>query len=74
MSEGTYSTLGTQLVEARVGRPIADYLREAYVVRQLPQADIAVALGVNTSTVSRWMRQLGIEARVIGHKKRRAVA
>jgi uncharacterized protein YjcR len=71
MSDATDATLGMQLVETRIGRPIADYLRDAYLIRELPQAEIADELGVDVSTVSRWMARHGIQARVIGHRKRR---
>jgi hypothetical protein len=71
MTDATDATLGMQLIEIRIGRPIADYLRDAYLVRELPQVDIAAELGVDVSTVSRWMARHGIQARVIGHRKRR---
>ena len=50
---------------------MADYLHEAYVVQERPQADIAADLGVNVSTVSRWMAHYRIPTRVVGHRKRR---
>lgn len=71
MTEANTSTLGIQLAEARLGRPIGEYLREAYVVAERPQADIAADLGVDPATVSRWMKRCGIQTRVIGHRKRR---
>jgi hypothetical protein len=63
-----------QIVESRLGRPVADYLRDAYLVRELPQTEIAAELGVDAATVSRWMARLGIATRVIGHRKRRRAA
>jgi hypothetical protein len=63
-----------QQVEARLGRDLGDYLRDAYGVRELAQVDIAAEIGVDAATVSRWMRRFGIEARVIGHRKTRRAA
>lgn len=54
------------LVEARLGRPVEDVIREIYD-RGGMQKDVADALGVEGSTVSRWMRELGIEARPRGN-------
>ena len=70
MNAANPPSLGMQLVEARVGLPIDVYLRDAYVVRELGQADIAAEIGVNPATVSRWLRAFGIQTRVIGHRKR----
>jgi CRP-like cAMP-binding protein len=74
MTDATDATLGMQLVETRLGRPVAEVVRDAYLVRELPQADIAAELGVDAATVSRWMARFGIQARVIGHRKRRRTA
>ena len=68
-------TQGMQQVEARLGRSLDEYLRDAYQTRELAQVDIVSELGwlgvtVNASTVSRWMARCGIETRVIGHRKR----
>lgn len=53
-------------VEQRIGRPLEEYLAEAYQTRT--QLQIAEALTVDVSTVNRWMRQLDIEARFPGQK------
>jgi transposase len=51
-----------QIVEARLGRPVADALREMYHERGLSQQDIATELDVARSTVIDWMRRYGIES------------
>lgn len=71
MQDVTNPTRGMQVVEERVGRPIAEYLRDAYVVQELNQWEIAQAVGVDEATISRWLRVAGIPTRVIGHRKRR---
>jgi hypothetical protein len=75
MSDAPTPTNGMRQVEARLGRPVPEYLRDAYQTRELAQVDIVSELGwlgvtVNASTVSRWMARCGIETRVIGHRKR----
>lgn len=74
MNGDTPATLGMQLVETRLGRSVREYLHDAYIVQELPQGEIAEALGVDAATVSRWMRKFGIPARVVGHRKRRPAA
>lgn len=54
------------LVEARLGRPIEDVIREIYDGGGF-QRDVATALGVDGSTVSRWMDILKIDARPKGN-------
>ena len=53
-------------VQARIGRPLDEYIREQYEVRT--QAEIAAALGVTIGTISKWMARLGIEARFPGQR------
>ncbi len=55
-----------QLVEARLGRPVEDVIREVYDAGGM-QKDVANALGIEVSTVSRWMAYLGIDARPKGN-------
>lgn len=74
MNDSNPATLGMRLVETRLGRPVSEYLHDAYVVQERPQADIADELGVDAATVSRWMRKFGIETRVVGHRKRSRTA
>lgn len=53
-------------VEKRIGRDLEEYLAEAYQTKT--QAQIGAALGLDASTVNRWMRDLDIEARFPGQK------
>lgn len=53
-------------VERRIGRPLEEYLAEAY--QSKTQEQIGSELGVDRSTVNRWMRDLDIEARFPGQK------
>lgn len=48
-------------VERRIGRALEDFLAEAYQAKT--QTQIAEELGVSNASVSRWMDELGIEAR-----------
>jgi DNA-binding transcriptional MocR family regulator len=59
-------------VEARIGRPLEEFLAERY--RQRTQEQLADELGVDRSTVNRWMRDLDIEARFPGQRPPEAVA
>jgi len=51
-------------VEERIGRPLEEYLAEAYQAKT--QAQIGEDLGLDRSTITRWMRELGIEPRFSG--------
>jgi len=62
-----------QLVEARLGRPVEDVISEVYG-RGGMQRDVAEVLGVEVSTVSRWMKELGIVARPTGAGSKAALA
>jgi len=53
-------------VEARLGRPLEDFLAERYQTMTQPQ--IAEELGVSGASVSRWMRELDIDARFPGQR------
>lgn len=68
------STPGMRHVTARIGRPVHEYLVEAYEGRELPQVEIAEELGVDPATISRWLRRIGVTTRVVGHRKRRRAA
>jgi transcriptional regulator with GAF, ATPase, and Fis domain len=63
-----------RVVETRLGRPVREYLVDAYVGRELAQAEIARELGVDAATVSRWMARYGIPTRVIGPRRRKESA
>lgn len=66
-------TTAMLLVEARLGRPVEEVIREVYDAGGM-QKDVAEALGIEGSTVSRWMKDLGIEARPRGNGSAAAVA
>ncbi len=51
-----------QRLEARLGRDLGAYFTEQ-VAAGRSQAEIAAALDVDYSTVSRWMRQYGVATR-----------
>lgn len=51
-------------IEQRLGIDIEAYLREHYVGNGLTQEQIATSLGVDASTVTRWMAFFGIETRL----------
>lgn len=53
-------------VEARIGRPLEEFLAERYKVAT--QTQIAEELGVSNASVSRWMSELAIEARFPGQR------
>lgn len=53
-------------VEARIGRSLEDYFTEKY--QTLTQPQIASELGLSDATISRWMRELDIEARLPGQR------
>lgn len=78
MNDAPSLTPGMLQVERRIGRPIRDYLADAYEQRGLTQAAIVAELdsvygvALDTATVSRWMGRMGIEARIVGHRKGRA--
>lgn len=65
-----HTTRGMAQVAVRIGQPVPEYLRAAYLDRRLSMAAIAAELGVDKGTVSRWMAALGIEARYVGYAGR----
>lgn len=50
----------------RLGRPLEDVITQLYVDHGLMQREVASQLGIDTGTLSRWMRELGIVARPKG--------
>ena len=53
-------------VEGRLGRPLEKFFEDRYQVAT--QEQIAEELGVSAATVSRWMRELGVETRFQGQR------
>lgn len=60
---------GMQLVEHRLGRPLDEVLTELYIDQGMTVKQVAAEIGVSTASVSRWMSELGIQARYIGTRK-----
>lgn len=56
-------TKDQQLIQARLGRPLDEFIREEYVTKARDLAEVSGDLGIGISTLSRWMTQLGIPAR-----------
>jgi DNA-binding MarR family transcriptional regulator len=55
-------------LERELKRPIEDVLTELYVQRGLTQEQVGAELGLDGSTVARWMDRLEIEARFPGKR------
>lgn len=66
MDTPTFKSRAMLRVEDKIGRRLEDFLAERYLTRTQPQ--IAAELGVSGATVSRWMRELDIEARFPGQR------
>ena len=64
-------TRAMQVVEITHGEPIDDLLRRLYLTECLTQAEVADRLGLDQGTVSRWMREFGIDVPVIGPRRGR---
>lgn len=60
-----------QRLEARLGQPLETALRDMYHREGLTQIEIAERLGLDQSTVTRWMRQFGIPVRYGAGRTRR---
>lgn len=58
-----------QVLQAELGRPLEDVIRERYVDEGATLQELADELGVGESTLSRWLTQLGIQARRQGTRK-----
>jgi DNA-binding MarR family transcriptional regulator len=61
-------------VEQRIGEPLETFLERRYVDEGKTQREIGEELGVDDSTVNRWMAALGIEARFPGQRGKVALA
>jgi transposase len=66
METGTFKSRAMLRVEARIGRTLEEYFAERYATAS--QEQIAAELKVSGATVSRWMRELGIETRFPGQR------
>lgn len=58
-----YRTRQMQDIEARLGRPMGDILRELYVERGLTVESVGAELGITKGAVSRWLERFDIPAR-----------
>jgi hypothetical protein len=61
-------TRGMLVMEHRLGEPIESYLHRRYIVDGATTITIGADLGLNNATVSRWLRDLGIETRLTGQR------
>lgn len=61
-------TRGMQLMERQLGEPIEVYLRRRYIEEGSTTEEVGTELGLNAATVSRWLAQLGIQARLPGQR------
>lgn len=62
-------TRDMQTLEARLGRPIAEILRDLYVAQGMTVDEVGDELGVTAGTVSRWLGRCDIEARPRGGQR-----
>lgn len=58
-----------QEIEAREGRPIDEIVRDLYEHQGLTLEQAAGKLGITKSALSRWLPQLGIQARRTGPRR-----
>lgn len=65
-------TAGMQLVEQRFGKPVEELLEELYHDEGLTQDQIAERIGMDATTVRRWMERFGIETRWLGPRTKKA--
>jgi transposase-like protein len=63
-----------ELAEVRLGSPLKAWIHQEYVVKGRMQREVAADLGIDTSTLSHWMRNLGIDARPKGRGSAAALA
>jgi len=58
-----------QAIEARLGRPMDEILRDLYVDRGLTLEGVGAELGITKGAVSRWLERFGIPARRPGPER-----
>jgi transposase len=56
-------SIAMQEMEHRLGRDLDEVLRDLYHGEGLTQREVGARLGIDSSTVARWMRERGIRAR-----------
>lgn len=52
-----------QRIEARLGKPMGEILRDYYIEQALTVEQVGAKLGITKGAVSRWLAHFGIEAR-----------
>ena len=52
-----------QRLEASLGKPMDQILRELYIERGLTVEQVGAELGITKGAVSRWLERFGIQAR-----------
>jgi transposase len=67
-------TKGMVALEQRLGRPVEEIVRERYVEQGQSMAEVALFLGIDISTLSRWMVRFGIPARIFASERPERVA
>lgn len=58
-----------QRLEARLGKPMGEILRELYVDRELTLEQVGKELGITKGAASRWLDRFGIDARRPGPER-----
>lgn len=61
-------SIAMQEMEHALGRDLDDVLQELYHAEGLTQRQVGERLGIDSSTVARWMRERGIRARREGRQ------
>ena len=67
-------TKGMVAWEQRNSQSVEDVVRRRYTVEGATMPEIAVEMGIDVSTLSRWMKRLGIPARVFASDRPERVA
>lgn len=68
-SETADKTQAMEALERAHGIELGAYLREQYVEKSKTTREIGATLGVNQSTVTRWLAEFGIPARAYGPRR-----